>query len=698
MSYWAHGWARIAVTEDAARRRWLLAIGAAVVAIASGIAVAYCLWGGRGWPGKTPAGATGVRYAGTMSCRECHEKFYQLWAPSHHGLAMQPFTAALAKSCLTPAAGAVKVGKSAFRPEFDDRGGWVVESGPDGRQQYPIVQVMGGKNVYYFLTELKGGRLQVLPIAYDAGQRKWYDVPSSGVRHFTREPPVGRIGNPSLHEGPPEADSPIVAQTKIGTVPADAPLDWRHSTFTFNTSCYKCHVSQLSTNYDPATKTYHTAWAEPGINCETCHGPGEEHVRLFRSLPKGSRPADWKIIRTKEFSAGQINDSCAPCHAKMSPLDEDFRPGDRYFDHFDLVTLEDRDFYPDGRDLGENYTFTSWRMSPCAQSGKLSCLKCHTSSGQYLFKTDPNQACASCHAQKVAHVTAHSFHKAGSTGSQCVACHMPTTRFAAMQRTDHSMRPPMPAATLAFGSPNACNRCHADKDAAWADGWVRKWRRRDYQASVLRWAGLIEAARQRDWRRLPEMLNEIAGGGEVPAASLARLLGDCPAGQRRRRWRRRCTIAGRWCAQAAVEGLENFTTNGTGTYKMTLAALAAACGDDCRLVRVRAAAVLAGAPADLIRPQRRPQVERATAEYLASLMIRPRSLVVALQSGKLPSGYRRRRGSGGGFRDGHRLGAGGPVALRQHCHGLRPAGQERRGRGRPAQGESRSIRAIRKPA
>ena len=31
-------------------------------------------------------------YAGSWSCRECHEKFYQLWAPSHHGLAMQPVT------------------------------------------------------------------------------------------------------------------------------------------------------------------------------------------------------------------------------------------------------------------------------------------------------------------------------------------------------------------------------------------------------------------------------------------------------------------------------------------------------------------------------------------------------------------------------------------------------------------------------
>ena len=43
-----------------------------------------------------------------------------------------------------------------------------------------------------------------------------------------------------------------------------------------------------------------------------------------------------------------------------------FTPGDRYLDHYDLVALENPDFYPDGRDLGENYTYTLWRMSPCA--------------------------------------------------------------------------------------------------------------------------------------------------------------------------------------------------------------------------------------------------------------------------------------------------------------------------------------------
>jgi len=38
----------------------------------------------------------------------------------------------------------------------------------------------------------------------------------------------------------------------------------------------------------------------------------------------------------------------------MVPMTSTFQPGERYYDHFDLVTLEDPDFHPDGRDFGEN--------------------------------------------------------------------------------------------------------------------------------------------------------------------------------------------------------------------------------------------------------------------------------------------------------------------------------------------------------
>ena len=101
------------------------------------------------------------------------------------------------------------------------------------------------------------------------------------------------------------------------------------------------------------------------------------------------------------------------------PPARSFSPGARFFDHFDLVTLEDPDFYPDGRDLGENYTLTSWRLSPCAKSGQLNCLHCHTSSGRYSFKdaAKANQACLPCHQQRVDNAAAHIHHKLDKPGT-----------------------------------------------------------------------------------------------------------------------------------------------------------------------------------------------------------------------------------------------------------------------------------------
>ena len=179
---------------------------------------------------------------------------------------------------------------------------------------------------------------------------------------------------------------------------------------------------------------------------------------------------------------------------------------------------------------------TSWRMSPCVKSGKLDCMHCHTSSGRYRFKGDekPNAACLPCHQEKVENATAHTHHKADSTGNRCIACHMPMTDFARMTRSDHSMRPPTPAATLKFKSPNACNICHKDKDPAWADQQVRQWHSDDYQKPVLERAALVDAARRGDWRRLGDILAYIGSKDrdEIFAASLIRLLYRCEsAGQ-----------------------------------------------------------------------------------------------------------------------------------------------------------------------
>jgi tetratricopeptide (TPR) repeat protein len=438
---------------------------------------------------------------------------------------------------------------------------------------------------------MERGRLQVLPVAYDVAKKDWFDTAASGVRHFP------------------------------GRSETDEPVSWRDQQYAFNTACYSCHVSQLSTNYDLETDTYHTVWAEPGINCETCHGPSEGHNRVCREAPKGTVPKDLKIIRTKPFTVEQHNSNCGTCHAKMNPLTVGFTPGDRFFDHYDLGTVEDPDFYPDGRDLGENYTYTLWRMSPCVKSGKLSCMHCHTSSGRYRFKQEEkaNEACMPCHKQRVANATAHTRHKADSPGNKCISCHMPMTDFARMRRSDHSMLPPTPAATTAFKSPNACNLCHKDKDAAWADKWVRQWRKRDYQASILHRAGLIDAARKRDWKRLPEMLAylESKDRDEIYATSLIRLLRFC---EDPKKWPviiKATNDPSPLVRGAAAESLADAPS------PQTTRALLEATGDSYRLVRIRAATALAGYPAYLLNDEDRTKFAKATEEYFVSILSRP---------------------------------------------------------------------------
>ena len=529
-------------------------------------------------------------FAGSQSCTSCHEKFYSLWSTSRHGLAMQPYADATVGAQLAPQGKGIESGGRVYRAYCGPGQGFVRETGPDGEHDYAIAQVLGGKNVYYFLTTLERGRLQTLPLAFDVRNRQWFAVADSTARRSPHFRAGGREG-----------------------------LNWRDRAYTFNTSCHACHVSQLATNYDAASDSYSTTWREPGINCETCHGPSQAHNDACLAAQPGKPPADLKIIRIKkDLDRQQRDDSCASCHAKMSPLTDSFRPGERFFDHFDLILLENEDYYPDGRDLGENFTFTSWLSAPCARAGKLECIFCHTSSGRFRQAKDPDQACLPCHKDKEAGLDKHTRHKPESPGSRCIACHMPKTDFARMSRSDHSMRPPTPAATASFGSPNACLGCHPDKDAAWADALVRQWRPRDYQAPVLARARHILDARQRKFSQLPAMLASLTEPGRdaVYAASMLRLLRACPD-------------SAKWPVVRAALSDESELVRASAAASLaenreaaTVSALAKACADPSRLVRVRAAEALAGVQSQDIPESSLQAVAKAREELEQSFSVR----------------------------------------------------------------------------
>ena len=134
----------------------------------------------------------------------------------------------------------------------------MIETGPKGTKSYPIEQVLGGKNVFYFLTPLERAGSRPCPLPTMSARRSGSTLPPAACA-------TSREGG------------------------RDAAVGWREYPYTFNTACYSCHVSQLSTNYDPKTDTYHTTWTEPGINCETCHGSSEEHNEIARATARTSR-------------------------------------------------------------------------------------------------------------------------------------------------------------------------------------------------------------------------------------------------------------------------------------------------------------------------------------------------------------------------------------------------------------------------
>ncbi len=419
-------------------------------------------------------------YAGSESCRECHEVFYQKWETSHHGRAMQHFTKEFVARKLTPLEEPLKIKEFTYTVDLDKM--MLYEEDASGKiSEFKFVHVLGGKNLFYFLTTLERGKLQVMPLAYNTVKNYWYDTTTSMMRHF-------------LEDG-------------------DEALSWRDSMLTFNTSCYGCHVSQLSKNYDAESDTYTTEWRENGISCESCHGPGEAHNEAFRKAKKSGREPEHLLLKSwDDYSVEQSNHACATCHSKFSPLSESFTPGDNLFDHFDLICLENSDFSCEGRDLGENYTFTLWSMSPCVKSGQLDCVDCHTSSGRYRFaEKNPNGACVKCHEERVKNITKHSRHPKDGAIGKCISCHMPMTSFALMRRCDHSLRPPCPEASKRFGGDSACVICHTGRKEEWAAGFVKKWHPQStWQKRIVYEGSLIEAARKSDWSKLPEIQKYMA--------------------------------------------------------------------------------------------------------------------------------------------------------------------------------------------
>lgn len=143
------------------------------------------------------------------------------------------------------------------------------------------------------------------------------------------------------------------------------------------------------------------------------------------------------------------------------------------FNHFIPETPHIPAYFPDGQIDAEDYEFSSFSQSKMYMHD-VKCSDCHNPHSGKMVKIG-NPLCINCHDKKF-DSPAHTFHAINSEGSQCISCHMPSKTYMGNDlRRDHSFRVPRPDQSVKYGTPNACNNCHSDKNAQWASSKIIKW-------------------------------------------------------------------------------------------------------------------------------------------------------------------------------------------------------------------------------
>jgi tetratricopeptide (TPR) repeat protein len=170
----------------------------------------------------------------------------------------------------------------------------------------------------------------------------------------------------------------------------------------FEKRCLTCHG-------EPGTLG---AGKQGGVRCETCHGPGSNHLA---DIAKG-RPSEG-IVNPAALSFDASIAICAQCHSGFGT-------------HLD----------PSPADLLIANQVTALRSSECfiQSGGRIACTTCHNPHRDAGSKNPAAvAACLSCHSVSV---KPHAAICPVNRSSGCIGCHMPTVKVGRLGLVDHLIR------------------------------------------------------------------------------------------------------------------------------------------------------------------------------------------------------------------------------------------------------------------
>lgn len=438
-------------------------------------------------------------FVGSESCAGCHAAEHASWRTSQHAKAMQHATDDTVLGDFDGTSFRYGDVTSTF---FKRDGRFFVRTdGPNGElADFEVKYTFGIEPMQQYLVALSGGRLQALSITWDTRPRD-----QGGQRWFHLYPNERVDFRDELH--------------------------WTRPAQNWNFMCADCHSTNVRKGFDAERAEFATTWSDIAVGCEACHGPGSQHI--------ASPERPYQLGEGVERAKAEM-ETCAACHSRRAQFAEGAKAGEALLNHYLPVTLSEGLYHADGQQQGEVFVWGSFLQSAKSAAG-VTCAACHDPHTQKLKKPG-NETCTQCHAAAEFDTPKHHHHEARI--SDCVSCHMREETYMVIdRRRDHGFHVPRPDLTLRLDVPNACNDCHVERDARWADAAMQRWYGAEYREKP-HFGIALHAGRRGEKGAVSELLGVLedpahAGivrataiellaqyPGEIPATSVRRQLAD----------------------------------------------------------------------------------------------------------------------------------------------------------------------------
>ena len=202
---------------------------------------------------------------------------------------------------------------------------------------------------------------------------------------------------------------------------------WEDPAYDWEQSCAYCHTTGLDLERE--------RWEDDGVQCETCHGPGEDHAELARDV--GRRPSDEELTEVRTaINSGVDPQVCGQCHSRGvstdgRPYPTGYYPGADLSQYFTLVQPDQADhWWSTGHARLSYMQYNEWVASDHASSltevldsedADDSCLTCHSADSTYIAQLAAEFEAGDRESAPPSAPTTET----AQYGITCISCHNP---------------------------------------------------------------------------------------------------------------------------------------------------------------------------------------------------------------------------------------------------------------------------------